>query len=372
MGLPATQKEPPFLARVSTGNKLPFTDPVRSDAEHSVSHTEAQTAAKMGTQNGVQGQSRELSDPTDLCPIYIDAKYWSCETFRPRENIPDFLARDLSVRRLDDIYDALWWAGRQAPPRPLHRLKMLGRKITVAEQADLHLVWSAESFFVKPLPGFLLDYSFWKQHICKDEHSQETYESARGFVLSYVWLIRHRSDFEIAKNEWLLPDDLTWPKWKEFVHSVWDHFGDLNNPHSISKRYRYGELRISRLDQICRLSPKSSFNLRVQGYLYSYSSYGGFFRREFAWLIVAFAYLSIVLTAMQVGLTTAQLRDNGGFNRASYGFAVTSIMLPAIVSAIGLGLYVGLWAYHVSTTISAWLGGRTSEKYSSNNNSASG
>lgn len=348
------------------GNNSLITNPVRSggDVEQAVSQAR--------TQNGAQDQGQEPSDPTDLSPVYIDAKYWSYKTLRPRENVPDFLAKDLSVRRLNDMYDTLWWAGRQAPPRPLHRLKMLGRKITVAEQADLHLVWSAENFFVKPLPDFLLDHSFWKEHICKDEHSQETYESARGFVLSYVWLIRHKSDFEIAKDEWLLPDDLSWSKWREFVDSVWDHFGDLSNPHSISKRYRYGELRISRLDQICRFAPQSSFNLRLQGYLYSYSSYGGFFKREFAWLIVAFAYLSIVLTAMQLGLTTPQLKDNGDFNRASYGFAIASIMLPAIASAISLVLYVGLWIYHVSTTVSAWLDGRTNEIQLSNNNPASG
>ncbi|KAF0319168.1 UDP-N-acetylglucosamine transferase subunit ALG13 [Colletotrichum asianum] len=39
-----------------------------------------------------------------------------------------------------------------------------------------------------------------------------------------------------------------------------------------------------------------------------------------AWITTATVYLVVVLTAMQVGLSTDALKDNNTFQRASYGF----------------------------------------------------
>lgn len=263
------------------------------------------------------------------------------------------------MSRLDNVYNRLWWAGRQVPTRSLHRWKMLGLKITIVEQADLHLVWSVESLFVKPLPTYLLDYSIWLDYICRDDRFSRTYEDARGFLLSYTWLIRYKSDFEIAKEAHLLPDHLTWSAWRDLVDSLWDHFHNLSNQQAISKRYRYGSLRLSRLDQIYRFSCGEL----LDGYLQSYSSYGGFFRREFAWLIVAFAYASIILAAMQLGLTIQQLQENGTFNNVSYGVTVAAIMLPASILAFALVLGAALWTYNYFLIMRAWLNSKKVEKH---------
>lgn len=56
--------------------------------------------------------------------------------------------------------------------------------------------------------------------------------------------------------------------------------------------------------------------------------------RNFAWALTAIVYITIVLTAMQVGLGTHQLKDDVGFNRASYGFTVFSILAPLIVLVV--------------------------------------
>ncbi|KAH8803993.1 hypothetical protein F5882DRAFT_317592 [Hyaloscypha sp. PMI_1271] len=351
----------------ATVRSPPFAEPIHADRIVSAKNPLLPPNGNRGAHDGADTEaSNEAQTPfgsVDLSTIHVDTHYWSCETLRPSANIHAFLKKDFDVSRLDEVYDLLWWAGRQVPPRPLHRLKMLGRKIVITEQADLHLVWSVESVFVKPLPDFFLIYSFWTTYICNDK---ELYESARGFVLSYIWLIRYKSDFEIAKEKWLLPSDLTWPVWRAFVESVWQR--DVpSHPGPISKRYRYGELRISRLDQIYRFRPRFLLSHLMQGYLYSYSSYGGFFRREFAWLVVAFAYLSIVLSAMQVGLATYQLKDNDGFNKGSYGFSVASIIFPLAVITIALLLYIVLWLYHVITTFCAWLGGRKKERLTNSN-----
>ena len=38
----------------------------------------------------------------------------------------EFLERELSVKRLNDIQDSLWVCGRPMPPRPLHHQVLLG------------------------------------------------------------------------------------------------------------------------------------------------------------------------------------------------------------------------------------------------------
>jgi hypothetical protein len=232
---------------------------------------------------------------------------------------------------------------------------MMGCRFAVTEQADLHLVRSEGKFFVKPLPDFLLHHGFWAAHICPDP---ELYANSVGFVRSYTWLVRYRSDFNIAKDERLLPDDMTWQDWTAFVSSLSEGDGHL----MASRRYQYGELRLSRLDQIYRLAPTFMFRNLISGYLYIYSSYGGFFRREFAWLVVAFAYISIILSAMQVGLTTGQLQDNEAFNNGAFGFAVLAIVFPVTISGLVLMLYIALWIYHVTTTLCHHIPVRRNEK----------
>ena len=224
---------------------------------------------------------------------------------------------------------------------------MMGRKLVATEQADLHLVWYDDNFFVKPLPDYLLSHRFWTANICSHD---DLYADACGFLMTYVWLVRNKIDFELAKSSSLLPDGLTWPIWAKFVHDVASKV-DLERPSPISKRYKYGELRLARLDQIYRLSPKFHFKYLLQGYLYAYSSYSGFFRREFAWLVVAFAYISIILSAMQVGLATSQLKDDALFNNGSFGFAVSAIIFPVAMTGVAVLLYACLWVFHLTTTL---------------------
>ncbi|KAI0190755.1 hypothetical protein EV127DRAFT_429968 [Xylaria flabelliformis] len=349
MSFPQTPREPPFSASISTTTMAIFFKPPASSSEKH-RHTLQDT---VGTSSRTT-PSKAASSLT-ISPIYVDAKYWSYEAWQPKHNISEFLLRELDVSRLNVVYKLLWWAGRQAPSRPLHRWKMLGLKISIIEQADLHLVWSAENLFLKPLPLYLLDYSFWLRFICDEKQPRDTYESARGFLLSYVWLIRYPSDLEIAKRELLLPGDMTWAMWIELVDSIWDHSGDLSCPDSISKRYKYGALRLTRLDHIYRFAPRFHLKYLLDGYIQSYSSFGGFFKREFAWLIVAFAYLTIILTGLQVGLETIQLRDNNVFNEVSYGFTIAAVMLPAVILAVVIILYVLFYTYHLSITLHIWI-----------------
>ena len=69
-----------------------------------------------------------------------------------RSNEEDFHASELSVDRLNDIYEHLWLAGLPMPPRPLHYQIILQREITVCEKMDMHLTWGNGRIFLKPIP----------------------------------------------------------------------------------------------------------------------------------------------------------------------------------------------------------------------------
>ncbi|KAM3497642.1 hypothetical protein MY10362_009013 [Beauveria mimosiformis] len=69
--------------------------------------------------------------------------------------------RELDLQQLANIQDWLWAAGLPLPPRALHHQLLLGRKIFVTEQMDMHLLWTTGRMFLKPIPRFLLESGFW-------------------------------------------------------------------------------------------------------------------------------------------------------------------------------------------------------------------
>jgi hypothetical protein len=259
------------------------------------------------------------------------------------------LKSDLSVKRLDQIHRHLWWAGRPHAARPLHKQLLLGRQITITEQADLHLLWFEDHIFIKPLPVYILNPSIWDEYIC---NNTELYEAARGILLSYLWLIRHKSDFDIAKNHSLLPDNITWRSWFKIVDDVRDSF-DLMNPKAISKRYDFGELRIRRLNQIARLRALRSLNIYgvIKGYRKTYTNYKSFFDSNFRWIIIAFAFGSVLLSAFQVGLTTDELNATVRFQDMSVGLALFFVAAPLFLVAFPFVLFISLFLYFLGHTL---------------------
>ncbi|KAJ9653416.1 hypothetical protein H2198_007414 [Neophaeococcomyces mojaviensis] len=244
-----------------------------------------------------------------------------------------YLKFDLNVDRLHKIHKHLWYAGLPHPARTLHHQVMIGREIIITERADLHLVWQGNRLFMKPLPEYLMDYTIWKDFLTLDN---AIYEDANGFLLSYMWLICAKSDLKIAHDNGLLSKDITWDRWVTFSTAVIPRL-NYRTLHIISPRYIYGELRLGRINTIYRMCSETT-NLKTifRGYQYSYHDYTTFFERNFAWVLTIIIYLTIVLTAMQVGLGTSQLKGSVAFNRASYGFTVFSILAPLIVVAGGV------------------------------------
>ena len=175
--------------------------------------------------------------------------------------IPDdisYFEKELGVGRLNELSRWLWLAGRPMPPRPLHYQLLLGRGIIIAEQMDLHLVWTSGRIFLKPMPRYLLEPCFWTACLaCQHDHScspaaekpcsnQKVWRCALGFLFSYAALICYESDFLLARERHLLPDEIRWCDWKKLVN-------ELDTEHIYNKidpRYLYGELRLSRLIKI--------------------------------------------------------------------------------------------------------------------------
>ncbi|OCL09244.1 hypothetical protein AOQ84DRAFT_431399 [Glonium stellatum] len=270
-----------------------------------------------------------------------------------RTDLRSFIAADLDVKRLVKIKNLLWFCGRPVPPRSLHRQQLLGRKILQTEQADLHLLYVSpfedkKTIFIKPLPAYILSQRVWDLYICKD---CSLHKDACGFLLSYIWLIRSQLDFKLAENLDLLPNGLEWTQWRmlseECLENIEQFFEDR-----VSPRYHFGELKRTRIDAIYRFTPRFFLRYSIAGYFYEEDLAIVFYKRQVAWLVVAFAFFSLILSAMQVGLAVAPLNDNHVFGRASYGFVVFTIFLVAVTMVIVVCVFVGLWIFDKLKSIS--------------------
>lgn len=237
------------------------------------------------------------------------------------------------------------------PPRPLHKQLILSREVVVTEQMDMHLVWSTGRIFFKPIPRFLIEPLPWDRFLscerscrCPPVASakerplcplQKAKRCALGFLFSYVALIRHESDILIAKEKYLLPEEVKWHSWRIFVEQL----GPSHIYRKIDPRFVYGELRLSRLNKIYYASQRPF----LRGYMPHWRDYGSFFHDSLTWLASSTLLIVIVLTAMQVGSATEPLRNSKSFQSASYGFTVFSIL--SRLTAIGLTFLVFFYTF---------------------------
>jgi hypothetical protein len=261
-----------------------------------------------------------------------------------QSNISTFFMSELQTPRLNIIASYLWLAGSPGCARALHRQILLGREILVTEDPNEHLVWHVwheSRIFVKPLPAFLFQIECWEDILCKE---RGLFVAACSFLLSYAWLVRYESDLRIAHEKGLLPESITWESWTSFLNDFLQYI-DLTCRAGISPRFQYGELRLSRLNKIYRLT-SFSWEEIVRGYMTFSTWYKDFFAKNFAWLLAVFATIEVRLSAMQV---VASLGDGGtSFERMSYGFAVTSLFVAAVSVAIVIGVWGVLFVHHLT------------------------
>ena len=257
---------------------------------------------------------------------------------------------------------------------------------------DLHLLWTNDGrMFIKPLPRYLLSPEFWIENLCcppscecknyhpTEENSTNTCGSeydtnppfqecqrrklqkcAMGFLYTYACLISYESDFTIAVDKHLMPQRSDgsiprWEDWKKLVSEILPHINQCN----IHPRFHRAELRLARLDTIHRFTQLPPFGPYMRGR----RTYGSLFRDNLAWLATATVFIALVLTAMQVGLATDQLKENKSFMTAAYGFAIFAILGPLC----GFGLVVVDAFYHLLTDL-PWLLGVERKRNTVNRN----
>jgi hypothetical protein len=168
--------------------------------------------------------------------------------------------------------------------------------------------------------------------------------------MSYAWLVRHKSDLQIAIDAGLLDKDTKWDQWSRFMLDFLDHV-DPKTLSQVSVRYRYGELRLSRLNKLYRFGA-AGLSLRniVHGFMSGSVRYTTFFERNFAWTLAAFVYISVALSAMQVALGTDKGTGQRIFQDFSYVMSMLSIgsVLFAVVAMIFVWSIL-FWFYLLST-----------------------
>ncbi|KAK3314100.1 hypothetical protein B0H66DRAFT_594890 [Apodospora peruviana] len=207
---------------------------------------------------------------------------------------PTDLDTDL-YKRLKELERFYSLAGFKHNYHTLSRLGTYRRDIVRTDDFGLHLVWQngpGPYQFIKPLPV-----SYYVSPSCYPSTTWAALSlHSRALLYSYKKLIQTPLDFKMAGENGLLdtsamPD---WATWQTFVASIPDNY----TTGVIESRFRYGDLRLSRLNMIRFLTfyGRHFYRAEEKGLISAFwHGYG-------KWVLIIFAYATTVLTAMQVAL----------------------------------------------------------------------
>lgn len=241
----------------------------------------------------------------------------------------EFLTEDL-----DRLSPRLWLVATQdsAHISSLTHQVVRGRDIVITEKPELHLIWHYDRVFVKPMPKYLLSHTFWDFYLTSplspiEEPLRSTLrKAALGFLRSYRYLIRHRSDFNLAMRDdkSLLPKGTKFSSFARLINSL-----DIDDD-SVSARYQYGELRLSRLNFWIKIFHFHFTYHKVEG------QYGPYFARFYGPILFVFGLFSVILSGMQVVLAAMSLLDDStlswqNFTTMSRGFSVFTLVFILII-----------------------------------------
>lgn len=285
------------------------------------------------------------------------------------DELRDYLSTELSTPLLDELYTHLWFVAKKSGHHidALHTQKVKGRSIIPNEDPRLHLVWTRNKIYIKPVPLCLLNHEFWvrylqsqKRAILENSSSAPRIEGpnslvfgssiAMGFMRSYAFLVKSPLDFAIAKESYLIPSGIDWIEWSIFIN----HFRVEDE--SVAKRYHYGQLRLSRLNWAVRIfRPKNT--LARLFYENSYWSTSDFMERAIFPLVFLFASVSIALSSMQVALAVpldqlwppiSDEQELQEINRAFWLFSIAVVLLWLLTWVLLLGIPLAVLCSQIS------------------------
>ncbi|KAF2157336.1 hypothetical protein K461DRAFT_289662 [Myriangium duriaei CBS 260.36] len=265
------------------------------------------------------------------------------------EQMYSFVEKDICSREVDKLSKSKWLDAQQLPSQiaPLHRQILRGRKIKVMEDPDLHLAFTHDLIFVKPLPRYLLSFDFWS--VClviPDDHSTLPTETqlqmenismaALGLIKSYSSLIKHESDFRIAQRDdlALIPGHVTWEQYCTFS----EYFDDIQYS-EVSSRYRYGELNFEVLRGCSRW--KRNTTIAADQSL----PYHDIFTPYYGWAVWLLGSFSILLGTYQIWLNAV---------------AIIQMGYPGLIKwAFWLGYWTISWTVLVMASPGIWVAVKT-------------
>ena len=300
-----------------------------------------------GTSDSLPGQPRvALTEPVKL-KRYLEEEHLTTELDTLAPKLWLVSTRTKSAGSLKLIEKSKVSTPRYWHISPLHHQAVRGRNIIVTENPQLHLVWYYDRIYIKPIPRYLLSHAFWK---FLESQSVELRTAITGFVRTYSYLIRYECDFLLANQLALLPhddgsissdgsDQITFERFASFIAA----FQKLPDE-SVSLRYGYGELRLSRLNMCARIF------LRKLTFHHIDAQWGAYLGRFLAPLLSIFALSSVALSAMQVELgVQGSLQDSlpkwTNFAYVSRWFACL-ILVIILTTITFFGLLIGFFLLH--------------------------
>jgi hypothetical protein len=154
-------------------------------------------------------------------------------------------------------------------------------------------------------------------------------EAVLGYMRSYNFLVRHESDYRIAVKEHLIPVTTTYEDFMIFISS----FAEIKDS-QVSLRYRFGELRLRRLNLWSPLLLKKTYFHKIVW------QYGDYLAQYYAPYLFFFSIFSVALSAMQVGVGAKM--DWLSFYGVSAWFSVATLIVVclAILGVIGDFLFL--------------------------------
>ncbi|KAI0138875.1 hypothetical protein GGR57DRAFT_496242 [Xylariaceae sp. FL1272] len=237
------------------------------------------------------------------------------------ETLVEQLHHEFATPRLDRLAPHLWLVAKPDSRHisSLTHQTVRGRQIVITEDPGMHLLWYEGKVFIKPLPKYLLSHAFWvylnaqaragREESWSTAHNdidrwKEVISSALGLLRSYAFLLRHKSDFQFALscNPPLLPRQLRFRELVELLITVEERIQDAH----VSPRWRFGELRLSRL------------NFWSKVFLHDIE-----YAKFYAPLLFIFGVFSVILGALQVdGLFPTEL-----ITSVAKGFLIFTFLL---------------------------------------------
>lgn len=306
--------------------------------------------ARDKTRQYLPGQPRVNLSPTAAAaaavPTALDA---AAQEPNPYE-VLNYLRKAHLTTELDKLLPFMKYIFVQTPSHrhimALHHQPAHGRdRIIVDELPGLHLVWYYERIYIKPIPAYMYSQEFWAY---MHDADHDVYKACLGFMRSYFYLIQYEIDFDKACELKLIPKmptaalndgaeagqtpataaEARLPTYEEFSAFV-APFGDpsLVDDDDVSGRFKYGELRLSRINKTTMLVR------RKFAYFHIYPQWGSYLSHIIAPLVTIFAFLSVIFNALQVTLAAHEV----GYDTISpnwYPFLDVAVWLPIVVMVV--------------------------------------